>query len=229
MKLRVAILQQSEGTPPGSSLEWLADRGHDYVLCRLDRNQSLPSLDDVDMIIVLGGSMNVDDLELHPWLATEKAWLKQAITTGKTCLGLCLGGQLLAQIMGGKVRKHAHWEVGWHPVNFTNGKILTVFQFHQDTFDLPDRARLFASNPITVHQAFSIGHRTIGLQFHPEATEAWIRECSNEKPYPLGPYVQTPQQLREGIGYLAPMKIWFFDLLDQLAAMTGSCSGIKYP
>ncbi len=222
MKLRIAILQQSEGTPPGSVFEWLTVRQHDQVLCRFQRGESPPDLNTVDMIIILGGPMNVDDLDLYPWLATEKTWLKQAVDTGKVCLGLCLGGQLLAQIMGGRVRQHTHWEVGWHSVTFTDGQKLTVFQWHQDTFDLPPGARLLASNSITAHQAFSIGDKVVGLQFHPEATETWVKECSQETPYPSGSYVQSPDLLLEGTRNIPAMKIWFFNLLDQLAAKAAS-------
>jgi GMP synthase-like glutamine amidotransferase len=222
MKLKVAVLQQSEGTPPGSTLEWLNFRAHDYIFCQLHRGENLPNVDDIDMAIILGGPMNVDDVDQHPWLATEKTWLREAIANGKVCLGLCLGAQLIAQVTGGQVRNHTLWEVGWHPVNFNDGKTLTVFQFHQDTFDLPQGARLFASNSITTHQAFAIGDRTVGLQFHPEATEVWVKECSEETPYPLGPHAQTPRQLLDGINYIAPMKVWYFELLDQLAAIATS-------
>ena len=225
-KLCIHVLQHSEGTPPGSLLEWGKMRGHELKVVQVYKGDPLPGLSDTDWLIILGGPMNVDDTHEHVWLAGEKALIKHAVEKKKPCLGLCLGGQLLAQALGGAVRKHEHWEVGWHtiilgssPEPTRQSERLTVFQFHQDTFDLPPGAVRVAANKITENQAFAFGDHVVGLQFQPEATEEWVKECSEEKDYPSGPHVQTPEQLMEGVVFITPMKKWFFTLLDRMESI----------
>lgn len=220
-KIRIVILQNSEGTPPGSVIDWLESRGYRPDLRRLYSGDQLPKVEDFDWVMSLGGSMNVDETETHPWLALEKEFLREAIKLGKTCLGLCLGGQLLAQVLGAKVAPNKHWEVGWFPVRLSDGSSIRVFQFHQDQFGLPQGARRIATNEITENQGFLFTDRVVGLQFHPEATETWIEECADERPYPSGPFVQSPDELRTGTAlHLAEMRSWFFKLLEDLEMKT---------
>lgn len=228
-KLRVHVLQHSDDTPPGTVTEWLQARGHDFHVVKLHKGDSLPKLSDTDWVIVLGGGMNVDDTTEHPFLSTEKGFLKEALAAKKTCLGLCLGGQMLAQVLGGKVKKHDHWEVGWHGVHLGSGpeSRMMVFQWHQDTFELPQSASLVASNSITPNQAFAFGDNVIGIQFHPEATEEWVRECVADTNYPTGPHVQVAEQVLEGLVFLTPMKKWFFTLLDRMELMTNKALSKK--
>jgi GMP synthase-like glutamine amidotransferase len=218
--MRTHILQHSDGTPPGAVLQWLRDKGHKHDLRRLDIGHSLPDLSETELIVILGGPMNVDDVKDHPWLRDEKLFLEGAIAAGKSCLGLCLGGQLLAQTLGAKVTKNTHWEVGWHPVQLEGGSELTVFQWHQDTFTLPNKAERIATNSITENQGFRFGRNVVGVQFHPEATTEWVVECAEEVPYPVGPHVQSGPKILEGQNFLVPMRTWFFDLLNELEKQT---------
>ncbi|RYZ67243.1 MAG: type 1 glutamine amidotransferase [Proteobacteria bacterium] len=140
MSLRIHVLQHTDTSLPGNVLEWLKTKGHASTIVRMHKGDALPTVDETDWLIVMGGSMNVDDVEAHPWLLEEKKLLKAAIAAKKTCFGICLGGQLLAQTLGATVQKHEHWEVGWHTVTFGAGAEgrLMVFQWHQDTFGLPE-------------------------------------------------------------------------------------------
>lgn len=222
MSLRIHVLQHTDTSLPGNVLEWLKTKGHASTIVRMHKGDALPTVDETDWLIVMGGSMNVDDVEAHPWLLEEKKLLKAAIAAKKTCFGICLGGQLLAQTLGATVQKHEHWEVGWHTVTFGAGAEgrLMVFQWHQDTFGLPEGAVRVATNRITENQAFAYGDNVVGLQFHPEATEEWVRECAEDKEWPEGPHVQTPAQLLEGIIFLTPLKKWLFELLNKLETIT---------
>ncbi len=222
MALRVHVIQQSESTPPGSVLDWLKTRGHAATLVRLYSGDALPTVDETDWLILLGGSMNVDETEKYPYLVDEKKLINDAIAAKKTCLGLCLGGQLLAQSLGAPVKKNTEWEVGWHTVHLgpSQSERLMVFQWHEDTFDLPEGAVRVATNRITENQGFMYGDSIVGLQFHPEATEEWVRECANSKELPQGAHVQTPEQITEGLIFLTPMRKWFFDLLGRLESIT---------
>jgi len=206
-------------------LDWLKLKNHSYSTVRLFEGESLPSLSETDWLIILGGPMNVDEVDQHPWLGEEKEFLRHAIAEGKTCLGLCLGGQLLAQALGATVRKNESWEAGWHTVQIGSNQIgsdfrLTVFQWHQDTFALPEGATRVATNRNCENQAFAYGDHVVGLQFHPEATEDWVRECLEDKEQPSGPHAQKPEQMLENIIFIHPMRKWFFELLDRMESVT---------
>jgi GMP synthase (glutamine-hydrolysing) len=217
-KLRVAILQHSDQTPPGTCLDWLESQGHLAHVHHLHRGEDLPDLVKTDFIIILGGPMNVDDETIHPWLRAEKEILKSAIAKGLPCLGLCLGGQLLAQALGGSVSPNKHWEIGWKTIEFSNQKPpLQVFQFHQDQFSLPPGAERLATNEITLNQAFSFSDHVIGTQFHPESTAEWVRYCATDKVRPAsGPYVDSTEAMISGLTHLPAMTAWFFELLTRL-------------
>ncbi len=219
-KQRIAILQHSPDTPAGSVLDWASLRGHSVKVYRLDLDRPLPELADFDWLISLGGPMNCDEDERFPFLAKEKRLLADALKTNKCVLGLCLGGQLMARAAGEAVRAHRHWEVGWHAVQiddpFLGKRELKVFQWHHDTFDIPTRARRIATNSITANQGFRLSPRAIAVQFHPEATDEWVMELSRETPYPQGPHVQNPEEMKSDLGHLKEMTHWFFQLLDQM-------------
>jgi GMP synthase-like glutamine amidotransferase len=220
--LRVHVLQQTESTPPGSVLDWLKSRGHAATLVRVFAGDSLPSVDETDWLIICGGDFNVDETEKYPFLVQEKKLIHDAIAKKKTLLGLCLGGQLLAQSLGAAVKPNTEWEVGWHTVHFgqSGADRLMVFQWHQDTFDLPTGAIRVATNRITENQGFAFGDNIVGLQFHPEATEEWVTECANDPDMPAGAHVQTKEQILEGMIFLTPLRKWFFDLLQRLETIT---------
>ena len=218
--MNVYVLQHSSDTPPGSLLEWFSTKKFQPKTIKMFAGESLPAAQDVDWVIVLGGAMNVDHHDLYPWLAQEKDFLRQLIADGKTCLGLCLGGQLIAQALGGTVTKHEHWEVGWHAVTIGADSRLMVFQWHEDTFSLPPGATRVATNKICENQAFMFGDRIVGLQFHPEATEEWIREHIADPEQPSGPHVKSPESMTDELIFIRPMKKWFFELLNRLETLT---------
>lgn len=219
-KLRIAVLQHSRGTPPGSVLEWVMSRGHHLTVYRLYSGDSLPALADFDWLISLGGPMNCDDDAQFPFLTVEKCLLKDALKTNKRVLGLCLGGQLMARALGAEVRVHSHWEAGWHSIQIDDPILgqrdLTVFQWHHDTFDVPTSARRIATNSITANQGFRLSPRAMAVQFHPEATREWVMEQAVESPYPVGPFVQSPEDVERGLSHLPEMTQWFFQILNQM-------------
>lgn len=146
----------------------------------------LPAHEEVAGAVVMGGPMNVDELERFPALAAEREWLAEAAGRGMPVLGICLGAQLLARALGAEVRPGESKELGFAEVRVGDpddpvlgglaprGKVL---HWHGDVFDLPDGARRLASSAKTENQAFRLGNAW-GVLFHPEAdfalVEAWL-------------------------------------------------------
>jgi GMP synthase (glutamine-hydrolysing) len=149
------------------------------------REDAWPALEEVSALVVLGGEMNADEVERHPFLGRERELLREAVHSDVPVLGLCLGAQLLARALGAAVPRSPTPELGFRPIRLTDagrddpvlapfGAVPGVFQWHVDTFDLPEGAVLLASSEGVAHQAFRVGSSAYGLQFHPEATEAGI-------------------------------------------------------
>jgi GMP synthase-like glutamine amidotransferase len=235
LKEKVLIIQHSSSTPPGTVVDWLKLKNIDSQIFRADqgtRSESWPKVDDFSWLIVLGGGMNVDQEDLHPWLVLEKQFIREAIQKGRKVLGLCLGGQLIAEILGAKVHRHEQWEVGWHQVEIKNTEklfqfsapVLKAFQWHGYRFHLPEAATRIATNSACIDQGFIYGDRVVGLQFHPESTREWIIECvtdvTEDEPYPEGPYVQNATDVLAEINQQKTLQSWFYRLLENMCELS---------
>jgi GMP synthase-like glutamine amidotransferase len=174
------VLQHIACEPPAAFEDELRSRPLDLVRVELDEGEPLPELGGFEAVIVMGGPMGAYEDELHPWLAPEKRFLREAVERDVPVWGVCLGAQLLAASLGSRVYKGSQAEVGLLPVELTEaaaddpvfGEAPPAFptlQWHADTFDLPKGATLLASSPAYPHQAFRVG-RSYGLQFHVEVT-----------------------------------------------------------
>ena len=148
--------------------------------------QPLPAHDEVAGAVVMGGPMNVDDVERFPALAAEREWLAEAVERGMPVLGICLGAHLLARALGAEVGPGPAPEIGFAPVEIADpgdpvlgglAPRAEVLHWHGDVFDLPDGAQHLASSERTPCQAFRAGNAW-GVLFHPEAdfalVEAWL-------------------------------------------------------
>ena len=175
---------------PGWWGEFLDERGHHVRIVALDAGEPVPDMDRYDAVLVLGGPMNVDEEGRYPWLAAEKAAIRRRALSGRPIVGICLGAQLLARSLGARVAKNPVKEIGWSVVTLTEAggrdplfagcdAFLPVLQWHGDTFDLPDGASLLATSTLCAHQAFRVGDRAYGLQFHVEATPTMIAEWAD--------------------------------------------------
>jgi GMP synthase-like glutamine amidotransferase len=179
----------------------------------------------------MGGPMGAYDEKKYDWLASEKQLIKNAIRCDKTVIGICLGAQLIAQVLGAKVYPNQHKEIGWFPIQLSDeaianklfkglSKTLTVFHWHGDMFDLPTDATHVASSKACKNQAFLYNEKVIGLQFHFEMTEAALQkmiENGNEELVP-GSYVPTAERSLNNRNLIENNKRVLFDLLDRLAS-----------
>jgi GMP synthase-like glutamine amidotransferase len=205
--LHIHVLQHVPFEGLGSIEAWLSQRGTHVTYTRFFESAKLPLLTDIDFIIALGGPMSVNDEEQLPWLREEKHFIAEAIADKKAVLGICLGAQLLASSLGSRVYSGPEKEIGWFPIfaepttldTFAFPACTEVFHWHGETFDLPSGSVHLASSAACQNQAFQIGERVIGLQFHLETTPtsaaAIIDNCANEL-LPPQRYIQTEPALR---------------------------------
>ncbi len=136
-------------------------------------------LDKHDAVIVFGGPMSVNDDNTLPHIRTELNWIPLVLESKKPYLGICLGAQLLAKVLGAKVSLHPQdiREIGYFPITPTVAgehyfnSLEYVYQWHNEGFELPAGAVLLATGKTFPNQAFRYGKNAYGLQFHPEMTE----------------------------------------------------------
>jgi GMP synthase-like glutamine amidotransferase len=190
--VRIRYLQHVPYERVGWIEDWAQSRGHEIAGTMTYAEPSgpgaLPEPEGFDLLVVMGGPMNVYDYDEYPWLPAEKELIGKAIFGGRMALGICLGAQLIADVLGGEVTKAPFEEIGWHPVKLTEaGRRLEVFahfpdrfttlQWHGDTFSIPPGAVHAASSEAVPNQAFALdGGRVIGLQFHLEETRETLSE-----------------------------------------------------
>ncbi len=175
----------------GVAAEVFDDLGVPYRYLDAWQEPEWPRVDEVAGLIVLGGEMNADEVDRHPFLGRERALLRDAVDRDVPVLGICLGAQLLARALGAAVPRSPTPELGFHPVMLTDEgmrdpltgafeKVPRVFQWHVDTFDLPEGAVLLSRSEGVPHQAFRVGRSGYAVQFHFEVEEMGIGAwCEN--------------------------------------------------
>jgi GMP synthase-like glutamine amidotransferase len=203
--MKVHVLQHVPFEGLGSIGTWLRERGAQIDRTRFWIDARLPPLEDLDLLVALGGPMSVNDEAEFPWLRAEKQLLREAIAGNLAVLGVCLGAQLIASALGARVYRNPAKEIGWFPIRGVaagSGGIrfppeCTVFHWHGETFDLPGGAVRLAESAACDNQAFQVGHHVVGLQFHlettPDTARSLVEHCRDE--LTAGPFVQTERQI----------------------------------
>ncbi|MEW8505958.1 MAG: type 1 glutamine amidotransferase [Candidatus Thiodiazotropha sp.] len=204
--MRAHYLQHVPFEGLGSIEDWLLQSGYEISNTQFFNTQALPMIEDIDLLIVMGGPMSVNDELEHPWLVREKAFIKRVIDAGKPTLGICLGAQLIAASLGGEIYPNSEKEIGWFPIRAANPQgdtqfpfppEITAFHWHGETFNLPRGAVRIAESEGCRNQAFQIGLNVMGLQFHLETTAhsaaAIVENCGDE--IVDGKYIQTAEEI----------------------------------
>jgi GMP synthase-like glutamine amidotransferase len=231
--MRIHYLQHVPFEDLANIEAWAGSRGHKLSRTLLFAEEPLPEMDDFDWLIIMGGPMNIYEHEKYPWLVREKEFIARAIASDKTLLGICLGAQLMADVLGARIYRNEHSEIGWHPVRLTAAaraspvfgalpEEFTAFHWHGDTFEIPPGARAMAESAACKNQAFLQG-RAVGLQFHLESSadsiDHLIRNCADE--LKGGKYVQGPEELLAHLDRLPEMRNLMEHFLDNLERMLG--------
>lgn len=190
--MRTYVLQHAPFEELGNIRPWLEQQQAEIHYCRLYLNDPLPPLQEVDLLIALGGPMSVNDEAHYPWLRAEKVFLAQAIAAEKPVVGICLGAQLIACTQGSRIFPNYTKEIGWFDITAVaaTGDVLPLpakleaFHWHGETFELPAQAVLLARSEACNNQIFQLGSRVIGLQCHLETTaenaRSMVLHCADE-------------------------------------------------
>lgn len=223
----VHCLQHSERVRPLTVADWARERGLELRVVRVDL-EPLPDPRHVQRLVVLGGAMNTDEGDRHRWLHEERRFLRAVVEHRRArVLGICLGSQLLAEVLGGRVGRAAEPEVGWQRIELTeHGRRSPVFgalpasfdafQWHGDSWQLPPGAELVATSSGCSSQAFSARGRIHGVQFHPEFTFERTRELAattTDEPR-TGAWVQPPEEFLAEPDRFETMRATCMTLLD---------------
>jgi GMP synthase (glutamine-hydrolysing) len=150
--------------------DWIKLNNHHLTYTRTYLNQSFPEEIAFDLLIIMGGTASVYQDKIYPWLTSEIDFIKKTIAADKKVIGICLGAQLLAKVLGAKVYPNTAREIGWYPIRFCKNTAtgfydlpeqIEAFHWHSDTFDLPKGAHRIASSEITPNQGFILGRKIL--------------------------------------------------------------------
>jgi GMP synthase (glutamine-hydrolysing) len=228
--MNIHYLQHEAFEDLASISKWV-NKPENTITCTkfFEKNFVLPNPDTIDLLIVLGGPMGVYDEKEYPWLKSEKKFIGEMIKRDKKILGICLGAQLIAEVLGSKVYKNHEKEIGWFDVelspdskndfyfnNFPDK--LKVFHWHGDTFDLPTGATRMASSICTMNQAYTYQKNIVALQFHIEATQISVSELIKHCKEELvdGKFIQKEPEIIKDAVHLEKMNSYMFQLLDKM-------------
>lgn len=214
----------------GTIAHWARDRGHELVASNLYADDLPPDPAAYDLLLVMGGPMSVTEEEQYPWLKAEKDAIRAALDAGKGVLGVCLGAQLLAEVLGGRVTTNPAKEIGWfevgltpegaaHPLFAGFPAAFPAFHWHGDTFSIPPGATRAAFSEACANQAFVKGDRVAGLQFHletgPPNMANLIKHCRHE--LVPEPFIQTDKDMHNNRPSFPGLKERLYTLMDNLA------------
>ncbi len=206
---------------------WIKSNNHHLTYTRTYLHQRYPDEITFDMLIIMGGMASVYEKKDHPWIASEKKFIKKVLDSQKKIIAICFGAQILAEVLGAKVYPNKFKEIGWYPVHFNTNILygfsafpeqMHVFHWHGDTFDLPEGALRIASSEITKNQGFVVGNKIIALQFHLEMNQSALKKivkalgnqlCINEK------YIQPAQVIMNQPEYMTSCNKLLYQLLDR--------------
>jgi len=227
--MKIHCFQHAQFEDLGCINNWIDSNGHKVNYTRFFENDELPNTNDYDFLIIMGGPMSVNEEDKHTWLKAEKQAIKEAIDTNKIVLGICLGSQLIANVLGAEIYSNSDKEIGWFDISLTenteSNTILNiksndvkVFHWHGETYTLPEKAIHIAYSECCKNQAFLYNNKVLGLQFHLEVNnksiDAMIENCGAD--LSNGKYIQSENEIRNGFEYIETNNSIMYNILDNL-------------
>jgi len=217
---------------PGVIARWAEEKGHQMNYVRLYEKDPLPDPGKVDMLVLMGGPMNVFDFHVHSWMQDEIDWVGTYIESGKPVLGICLGAQIIAAALGCEVYPGEHKEIGWFNLKFLPGlgefricqdlpAVRKVFHWHGDTFNIPEGAVGIARSQLFPNQGFIYDRRVVALQFHlevtPDAVRGMVENCRDE--LVKSPHIQSAKEILAETDYFESNQQVLYKFLDYLCGL----------
>jgi GMP synthase-like glutamine amidotransferase len=207
--MRIHLLEHETEGISTNLIAWALKNRHSLSRTYVPGAATLPGLSDFDLLIIAGGPQHLWKKDEYPWLGQEKLLVAETAAAGKHVLGICLGAQLLADVLGGQVFTNPLEELGWHDVVLTPAGVssplfdhvprqFTMFQWHSDHYTLPPGTIRLATNEAAENQAFvSADGRMLGIQFHPDFDCRTILKMvkDEDEPWPRGPLVTRREDL----------------------------------
>jgi GMP synthase-like glutamine amidotransferase len=227
--LRIRVFMHVPFEGPGIIEKWIEREGHELQFTRFHEGDELPEEGTIDLLVIMGGPMNVYDFHIHPWMQDEIDWVSAFIRTGKPVLGICLGAQIIASALGVEVNPGKEKEIGWFNLKFLPAlgefriwKDLPpprkVFHWHGDTFPIPEGAIRIAESQAYPNQGFIFNQKVIALQFHleviPGSVRSLVENCRDE--LVPGTYVQSEERILAESSYFDANQELMFQILDYL-------------
>lgn len=209
------FLQHVSFEGPGYMLQLFGQNNYTITRTRLWEEAKFPSVDEFDVLVILGGPMCVYDDHQYDWLRKEKVFIQDAIEAQRKIIGICLGAQLIACVLETNIYTNRQKEIGWFPIRFSpsfsqwlNADMpdeAMVFHWHGDKFDIPYGGENHAFSEACNHQLFTYGQNIIGLQFHLEVTGNTIEQMveGGQRELTEAAYIQSPATIRSGNEYIA--------------------------
>lgn len=217
--MRIHYIQHVPFEGLGYIQTWITENNHTLTATKVWEKEVFPSMDEFDVLIIMGGPMGVYDDHQYQWLAEEKNFIFSAIKEEKKIIGICLGAQLLACVLGATIYTNKNKEIGWFPIQIESSfkewlgadvpEELSVFHWHGDKFDNPYGGLIQASSEACNHQVFTFGDNKIGLQFHLEANSESIRSMLQHGRHELteAPYIQDAGTISQYQSFAAPNQL----------------------
>ncbi|MGF1593577.1 MAG: gamma-glutamyl-gamma-aminobutyrate hydrolase family protein [Kiloniellaceae bacterium] len=229
MRSTILLIDHPVGLRDDRASAQLREMGYRLEWCSPGKGDSLPPVDsDYAGVVCFGGAESVNDAGSKPYIRQEIDWIGQWVDSGRPYFGICLGSQLLASALGGRVARHRDGlhEIGYveiAPTAAANGFLgapMHVYHWHNEGFEVPDSAELLASGPVFPNQAFRYGDKAYGIQFHPEVgrevMQRWMREAGHMLQEPGAQ--SSEQQLAGCARHDAEMAAWLRDFLNRWLA-----------
>lgn len=213
----------------GCIQSWIDQKQYQLSYTKIYEQVAFPKTSNFDFLIIMGGPMSVYEEKTFPWLSAEKEFIKQSITAGKKVLGICLGSQLIADVLGAEVYPNHQKEIGWlniykvannHWLTEDMEDSFTVFHWHGDTYDLPENSQHLFKSEACKNQAFVYGKHVVGLQFHLETTSLavsnMLQHGKEELVHSTSSTIQSEDGIRANTQHIVNSNQKMFVLLDKL-------------